>query len=125
MVINSILDYFQSAFMHGRYQFQVRCTAAHSSVYLIVVSEPISMVSAHHTGGFLLQSHIIFNNRCQPDRGCSKLLYIVEMVEHALQITTMTGERVFAICNCITHTCIMVIARIPIAETIGHQQVNE
>ena len=44
---------------------------------------------------------------------------------YALQVAAMTIEDGVAVERLIAHTCNMIVARIAIAETVGHQEVNK
>ena len=67
--------------------------------------------------------HIVLQYRCHPQSRDAQPLQIVQVIDHSLQIAAVPQKDRIPVQRLIPHPGDAVIAGIPIAETIGHQEV--
>src|SRR5512137_1077458 len=95
MVVDGILYHFHSAGMKLITKLLVAIISAKAFIDLVMIGEPVAMVTGHAVAPLAHFGHIVFDNRCQPQRRNTQLAEIIQVIFDPLEVSSMTGEFVF------------------------------
>src|SRR6185437_7278859 len=97
MIVYCILYYFQSFCMRRLNEAEIGFLPSESLIDLVMIREPVSVISAEFARRLFLQRHIVLYYRAKPDGGYAEPTDIVQVVDDPLQVAAVARQRVFAV----------------------------
>ena len=116
MVENHVHHNFDATLVCLGYQLAVFFVGAEAGVYLVVVRRGIAVVAA--------ALHVVFQYGGEPKSRHAQVGEIVQMLLDTGQVATVAGIRIVTVYFGIEHAFHLVVVRIAVGKTVGHQQVE-
>ena len=98
------------------YQLLILFVGAETRINLIVIGSSIAVVRT--TG------HVVFQYRSEPKGSYTQVGEVIQILLDTCKVATVAGVRIVAVYFIFGHAGNLVIIRIAVCETVGHQQVE-